>query len=126
MSFKQVLVLGGLMFGGAGLAQAQAPQMPQGRDVTIQGTVIDVSCKFGQGLSGEAHKMCSEICSDRGLPLAILGDDGTLYIPTTAEMPGSGQNEKLKPFAEQRVRIQGKAFMAGGAQAIQISTIRKA
>ncbi len=97
--------------------------MPAGKDATISGTVVDVSCKFGQGLGGAEHKMCAEICADRGLPLAILTDDGKLYIPASSGMPGDGQNAKLKPFAEQHVTVSGKVFAAGGAQAIQITNI---
>lgn len=97
--------------------------MPKGTTATITGTVVDVSCKFGQGLGGGEHKVCAEICADRGLPLAILTDDGKLYVPASAGMPGEGQNARLKPFAEQRVTVSGKVFAAGGASAIQITDI---
>lgn len=122
-SFAGTLAFGTLL---PGTAAAQAMQAPPSREVTITGTVIDVSCKFGQGLSGADHKMCTEVCADKGIPLAILGSDGKLYIPTTAAMPGEGQNGRLKPFAEQQVTVKGKIFNAGGAQAIQIESIRKA
>lgn len=115
-----VSLLGALPLSAQG---AMAMKAPEGRSVTITGTVIDVSCKFGQGLSGAEHKMCSEVCADRGIPLAILGSDGVLYIPTSAGMPGDGQNARMKPFAEQTVTVTGKVFPAGGAQAIQIVTI---
>lgn len=106
-------------------AQQKAAGMPAGKEATVTGTVIDVSCKFGQGLSGADHRMCGQICADRGIPLAILGTDGTLYLPTTAAMPGDGQNARLKEFAEQRVTVKGTVFSAGGAQAIQIAEIRR-
>lgn len=98
---------------------------PQGKEVTVSGVVVDVSCKFGQGLTGDQHRMCAQVCGDRGIPLAILTDDGTLYIPTSAAMPGDGQNARLKEFAEQRVTVKGKAFSAGGARALQIATIQR-
>jgi len=104
---------------------AQMGNMPQGRDETVTGVVVDISCKFGQGLTGAEHRMCAQVCADRGIPLAILADDGTLYIPTTAAMPGDGQNARLKEFAEQRVTVQGKTFAAGGARAIQIATVKR-
>jgi hypothetical protein len=104
----------------AGMPMGKAPV---GKESTITGTVIDVSCKFGQGLSGADHRMCSQVCADNGLPLAILGSDGKLYVPTTPEMPGKGQNSKLKEFAEQKVSVRGKVFAAAGAQVIQIETI---
>ena len=103
-----------------------AMKAPPSRDATIRGTVVDVSCKFGQGLSGPDHRMCAEVCADKGIPLAILADDGTLYLPTSAAMPGDDQNPQLKPFSEQRVTVSGKLFDAGGVKAIQIASIRKA
>jgi hypothetical protein len=98
---------------------------PQSEDVTVRGIVVDVSCKFGQGLTGDQHRMCAQVCADRGIPLAILADDGTLYIPTSAAMPGDAQNGRLKDFAEQRVTVKGKAFRAGGARALQIASIQR-
>lgn len=106
-------------------AQGKGPQPPVSRDATVTGTVVDVSCKFGQGLSGADHRMCSQVCADKGIPLAILGEDGKLYLPTSAAMPGEGQNARLKEFAEQRVTVSGKVFDAAGAHAIQIASIKK-
>ncbi|MDZ4673128.1 MAG: hypothetical protein SGI84_01665 [Gemmatimonadota bacterium] len=124
MLLKQLGITVGLLL-TAGTLQAQQMQAPEGRQVRVQGTVIDVSCKFGQGLTGDAHRMCAQVCADKGIPLAILTDDGTLYIPTTAAMPGESQNSKLREFAEQRVTVTGKAFQAGGALALQIATVTK-
>ena len=111
----------------ASSAQAQQGamkmEMPKGTVKTITGTVIDVSCKFGQGLAGADHKMCAGICADRGLPLAVLGDDGKLYLAISAGMPGDAQNARLKEFAEGKVTVTGKVFMAGGANAIEIDKI---
>ena len=118
------IVVGGVFVPGVAQGQAQKSSAPAGRQASITGTVVDVSCKFGQGLSGPDHRMCAEVCSDRGIPLAILGDDGKLYIPTSASMPGDPQNSRLKPFAEQQVRVSGKVFAAGGANAIEIASIQ--
>ncbi len=86
---------------------------------------MDVSCKFGQGLSGDAHRMCAQVCAGKGIALVILGADGQLYIPTSAAMPGDGQNDKLKEFAEQQVTVTGTVFDAAGAHAIQIATVAR-
>ena len=101
------------------------PAAPEGEEVTIQGTVIDISCKFRHGLTGADHRMCAQVCADRGIPLAILGTDGKLYLTVSAGMPGDGQNERLKEFAEQEVTVQGTVYEAGGANAIQIESIRR-
>jgi len=118
-------VAAALSLAGAGTAAAQGMQAPKGTQRTITGTVVDVSCKFGQGLSGSDHRMCAQVCADKGIPLAILGSDGTLYLPTSAAMPGDGQNARLKEFAEQRVTVTGTVFPAGGANVIQIASIQR-
>lgn len=107
------------------VAHAQG-NMPQAKEATITGTVIDVSCKFASGQSGAQHRQCAQICADAGVPLAILGDDGTLYIPVsmTGTMPGANQNTQLKPHAEHKVTVTGHVFDAGGAKAIHIMNIR--
>ena len=120
-------MVGGLNLAGAGIAAAQAMPMqhPKGTQRTITGTVIDVSCKFGQGLTGDSHRQCAQVCAGKGIPLAILAKDGKLYIPTSPNMPGDGQNDRLKDFAEQQVTVTGTVFPAGGANAIQIASIER-
>jgi len=127
---NKVLAVAAILVAGVSAPRAAHAQMmdkaPASRQASVTGTVVDVSCKFGQGLSGADHKMCAEVCSDRGIPLAILGNDGKLYVPTSAAMPGDAQNSRLKPFAEQKVKVTGKVFAAAGANAIQIATIESA
>ncbi len=96
---------------------------PEGKEMTISGTVIDLSCKFAFNQTGAEHRMCAQVCSDAGVPLVILGDDGTLYLPVSSGMPGASQNAQLKPHAEHKVTVKGMVFEAGGAKAIQIESI---
>ena len=91
--------------------------------MTISGTVIDLSCRFAFNLTGDNHRMCAQMCADQGVPLAILADDGTLYLPVSTGMPGASENAQLKPHAEHKVTVTGMVFEAGGARAIQISRI---
>ncbi len=105
-------------------AQAQM-EAPSYEVQTITGTVVDLSCKFGHGLSGADHRMCAQVCADKGIPLVILGSDGKLYLPITADMPGSSSNDQLKEYAEQEVTVTGKVVSAGGASAIRIDKIKK-
>lgn len=108
-----------------GVARAQAMKMdtPHYKQASVTGTVVDVSCKFGHGLTGAEHRMCAQVCADKGIPLAILGTDGKLYIPTSTDMPGGSQNALLREHAEQQVTVTGKVFEAGGAMAIQIDKV---
>ncbi len=121
-------VVAGLGLAAAAPARGQgmpAMKHPKGTQRTISGTVVDVSCNFGQGLSGASHRECAQVCATKGIPLAILGKDGKLYIPTSTAMPGEGQNDRLKEFAEEEVTVTGTVFSAAGANAIQIASIER-
>ena len=62
-------------------------------------------------------------CTKAGSPLVILTDNGTIYWPIAETTPSSGQNEKLLPFAGQRVTASGKVFQRGGSRALVIEKI---
>jgi hypothetical protein len=53
----------------------------------------------------------------------ILSDDGTVYWPIADTTPSSGQNEKLMPFAGQKVTATGKLFQRGGSSALVVEKI---
>jgi hypothetical protein len=106
-------------------AQMEGMKAPEGKEYTVTGTVIDLSCKFRHGLTGAEHRMCAQVCADKGVPLAILSSDGTLYVPVSADMPGGDESMRLKEYAEQGVTVSGLVFKAGGAMAIQIENIER-
>ena len=89
------------------VAQEMKMEMAEGQDVELTAHVVDLSCKIVYGLSGEEHRMCSQVCADNGVPLGLVAD-GKLYMPVSKAMPGRGANEQLKPLAEQEVKVKGK------------------
>lgn len=102
------------------------PAAPAAQTATITGTVVDMACKFTHNLTGADHRMCAQVCADKGVPLVILASDGQLYLPAGAGMPSDGQNGRLKDFAEQKVTVTGEVFDAGGAKVIRIAEVKRA
>jgi hypothetical protein len=100
------------------LAQAQGAPAEE----TIQGTVVDITCKFAKGVSGDAHRACGEVCAKAGLPLAILATDGTLYVPLGVDA-GKPSTVDLKPHVDHQVTVKGKVFTSGNAKGIMISEV---
>jgi hypothetical protein len=94
-------------------------------DVTITGTVIDTYCNTTQGASGAAHKACATACAGKGVSLAILGSDGIIYLPVSSKA-ADGQNERLLPFAEGKVKVTGVHRENHGLHTIEIRTIEAA
>ena len=94
-----------------------------GKSITVKGYVLDSACAFTKGLKQPISKDCAIACAKAGSPLVILTNDGTIYWPIADTTPSSGQNEKLMPFAGQKVTATGKVFQRGGSSAIVIEKI---
>ncbi len=94
-----------------------------GKSLSVNGYVLDSACAFTKGLKKPISSECAQACARAGSPLVILGDNGTIYWPIADTTPSAGQNEKLMPFAGQRVTASGKTYARGGSTAIVIEKI---
>ena len=93
---------------------------------TVQGYVLDSACAFTKGLDKPISRDCALACAKAGSPLVILAANGTIYWPIADTTPSSGQNDKLLPFAGQKVSASGKVFERGGSRAFVIEKIEAA
>ena len=94
-----------------------------GKSTTVKGYVLDSACAFTKGLKKPISAECATACAKAGSPLVILTDSGTIYWPIADTTPSSGQNERLLPFAGQKVTASGKVFERGGSTAMVIEKI---
>jgi hypothetical protein len=94
-----------------------------GKPITVNGYVLDSACAFTKDLKKPISTECATACAKAGSPLVILTDSGTIYWPIADTTPSSGQNEKLLPFAGQKVTARGKVFQRGGSSALVIEKI---
>jgi hypothetical protein len=93
------------------------------KSVSVNGYVLDSACAFTKGLTKPISAQCAQACAKAGSPLVILTDKGEIYWPIADTTPSASQNEKLLPFAGQRVTASGKAYTRGGSTAIVIEKI---
>jgi hypothetical protein len=105
------------------VAAALAADNDPGKPITVRGYVLDSACAFTKGVKKPISAQCAIACAKAGSPLVILADNGTIYWPIADTTPSSGQNEKLLPFAGQKVTASGKVFQRGGASALVIEKI---
>src|SRR5580692_6841765 len=94
-----------------------------GKPTTVKGYVLDSACAFTKGLKKPISAECATACAKAGSPLVILTDSGTIYWPIADTTPSSGQNDRLLPFAGQKVTASGKIFERGGSTALVIEKI---
>lgn len=106
-------------------AQQAKPAGNAGNEMTLTGQVIDMNCYTTMGASGATHQACAKACAKAGVALAILGSDGTIYMPVSSK-PADPQNARLEPFAEGKVKVTGTHRSVHGAHTIEIKTIEAA
>jgi len=82
----------------------------KGKTATLKGYLLDSACAFTKGLEKPICSQCAIACAKAGSPLVLLTVDGTIYWPIADTTPSSGQNEKLLPFAGQKVTATGKVL----------------
>src|SRR5260370_9118750 len=95
-----------------------------GKLTSINGTVVDTGCHVSHNSKGEAHVKCAEACAKNGVPLAILDEKGTLYMPIAVEH--KDQNAKLTPFIEKKVKVTGHVMEKGGLKGFAVKTVELA
>jgi hypothetical protein len=94
------------------------------KTATVNAWVLDSACALTKGLKKPISAECAVACAKAGSLLALLDDKGNLYLPVSEAMPPASQNEKLLPFAGQRVTATGKLFLQNGTRGIVIDTIK--
>jgi hypothetical protein len=104
-------------------ASALAWSDDAGKVTTVKGYVLDSACAFTKGLKKPISTDCATACAKAGSPLVILTDSGAIYWPIAETTPSSGQNDRLLPFAGQKVTASGKVFERGGSTAMVIEKI---
>ena len=109
------------VLGACAIAAASEPT-----NTTVKGYVLDSACAFTKNIAKPISKECAMSCAKSGSQLVILSDSGEIYWPISDAMPAVGQNEKLLPFAAQKVTVTGKVFVRGGSHAIVIDKIEPA
>jgi hypothetical protein len=119
MSFRNVLRLALPVILVLGVFAAEEST----KTTTVKGYVLDSACAFTKSLKKPVSSECAIACAKNGSPLVILTPAGTIYWPIADTTPSSSQNDKLLPFAGQKVTVTGKVFMRGGSTAIVISKI---
>ena len=93
------------------------------KTTTVKGYVLDSACAFTKSLKKPVSTECAIACAKNGSPLVIMAPSGTIYWPIADTTPSSSQNDKLLPFAGQKVTVTGKVFARGGSMAMVISKI---
>jgi hypothetical protein len=97
------------------------------KPIVVRGLVRDIACPVQNHQSTSRHfnRKCVEACARQGSPLAILTDDGTIYMTISDAMPDAAQKDKLMPFVGKYVQATGTTYERMGLHTIAIKEIHE-
>jgi len=118
-----IIIAAGIITVSLKLWDRQRHRFVQGREITVKGEVLDMTCYIAQNLSGPQHAQCARECIRRGLPAGIKTEAGKVYLLTGK--PGDSVNAELANYAAQIVTVRGKETARDGFAQLQVEEIRK-
>ena len=108
-----------------GLSAEAAPQR-----VSVTGEVIDTFCYLSgvmggpEAVVGTAHHKCALWCAAGGIPVGVLGDDGTVYmVLKVGEDTTSVTPPTLFLLQSHRVTVEGDYVERDGIKYLMISQV---
>jgi hypothetical protein len=108
---------------GFKLWERKSHSIAQGREISVKGEVLDMTCYIAYNLSGPEHASCARDCIRSGLPVGIKAEDGKVYLLTGKA--GKPVNAELADYAAKVVTIRGKESIRDGFAQLQVEEIRK-
>ncbi len=93
------------------------PALAAGERVKVTGEVIDSWCYITEIMfpEGSAHHQCAVWCAAGGIPVGILGDDGTVYmVLKMGDDATSVANPAVLEIQTHRVKVDGALYKRDG------------
>ena len=94
-----------------------------GRDVTIQGELVDSLCYVAMNAKGKGHKQCAIDCAKAGIPISILEEGtGKLYTVLPAK-DKTGYPESVVNKMGETVTLKGDLYENGGNRYVTVESV---
>lgn len=104
---------------GAQTSERPLPVAP-GREITIEGEVVDFECYLRDGSRGQRHKSCALTCRKNGGSLAIVEDrSGDLY-PVAGNTAASDPGAAVAEYIGARIAVRGQLYERAGARILVV------
>jgi hypothetical protein len=110
------------------LAAVPSPSSAQGdgSPMTAKGEIVDLACYLPRGEKGRgpAHQDCAQMCAKGGVPLGLLGADGTVLLLVEDHAKPAPYAE-VKKLAGSNAEVEGTRFVRGGVTALMVSAAKE-
>jgi hypothetical protein len=95
---------------------------PKGEHVTVSGEVVEMWCYLEAGDRGAAKKACATACAKAGNPIALVDDQGQLFVLAGLKSHQPAQELLLDKMSE-RITVSGTLVKNPHAQMIYIEAV---
>ncbi|MDA9865131.1 hypothetical protein N9C96_00465 [bacterium] len=111
-------------------AAATAASADTGKRVQVTGEIIDTWCYFSgvmggpDAVVGTAHHTCALWCSAGGIPVGLLGEDGTVYMVLKIEGDdNSASGDTQLRLASHTVTADGMLYERDGLNYLVVEAV---
>ena len=112
------------------LASTAGANASEGKRIQITGEIIDTWCYFSgvmggpDAVVGSAHHTCALWCSAGGIPVGLLGEDGTVYMVLKIEGDdASASGDTQLSLASHVITADGMHYERDGINYIVVSKV---
>jgi hypothetical protein len=96
---------------------------PKGERVTVTGEPVDMWCFLEAGDRGPGKKSCATDCANGGNPIAIVDNNGILYVTAALKSHESSRALLIGKMSEQ-VTVTGTLVRKNGLRMLYIDSVR--
>ncbi len=111
---------------GISTAKAAVNKAAKPKRVQITGEIVDTWCYVTEIMfaQGTAHYQCAVWCALGGIPVSVLGKDGTVYMVLRVEdEEASVANPKLVTIQANEVTVDGDLYVRDGVNYLMVNKI---
>lgn len=96
-----------------------------GKNVTLSGELIGLTCFIKHGSKGAAHRSCAKSCAEKGLPIGLLSEGKIYQVSGKGHASLKNAYKPLLKYVERNVTVKGTLYEKNGTRMIVIERIRR-
>lgn len=123
LGLKRVLALGVALLPGIAVAS-------EGERIAVRGELIDTWCYFSgvmggpDAVVGSAHHTCAMWCAAGGIPVGLLGEDGTVYmVLKLGEDDDSNGGDTFLTMTNDTIEAEGMLYERDGLNYLVVAEV---
>jgi len=92
---------------------------------TVSGEVVDLSCYLHHPDTshGTTHRKCAETCAKKGLPMGLLGDDGSVLLLLEDHANPKAYADAIAKAAD-KITVEGDKVTQGGMTGVVVESVK--